>query len=387
MKNKSNNAARIWLWLTVTILIVLVATGWANRDNSPRDKGAVDKKIRIGVVLPSTGKFASISEDALGGLLLAQEDLKKGSGSNIEFSIEDSAGESQKSVSAITHLINNKMSEIILAGPGSTANIAMAVVADNSKIPFFSITSTPQLMKKDDYAFTILPSITGEARKMSETLIARDIKTAAVIFDSTSDTLKTASGIFSQNYEAKGGKVLSSEGYGQEIDFKTLATKAVAAKPEIIYLQAQDKVAAPLLKQLRDLGYMGMVAGFSAAESDEFLRNTKSISEGFIITAIPFSCNSSEYNEAYCSRYRAKFNREPIFYSAYMYDTVRWIMEAKKNCKDGARNADLKECLLKQAPLQNSLTDSFRLDEFGDLPDDLPIIIKEVKGGKFVEVK
>lgn len=381
-------STRTWLWAIVIILIVIGAAKWAGDEGqngvAGRNRTDRDDIIRIGVVLPLTGKYASISEDALGGLMLAQEDF----GSNIEFSIEDSAGESQKSVSAITHLIHNKKSELILAGPGSTANIAMAQVANTLHIPFLAITSTPELMKKDDFVFTILPSITGEAKKMSEVAIAKNLKTAAVIFDSASDTLKTASGIFAKNYEAKGGTVTFSEGYGQDnIDYKTLAAKAIATKPDIVYLLAQDKIAVPLLKQVRDLGYEGLVAGFSAAGSDEFLRNTKHISEGFLITSIPFSCNSSEYNNAYCTKYRAKYNREPIFYGAYMYDTARWILEAKKNCANNAVGTDLRSCILKQTPIQRTLTDSFRFDQFGDLPDDLPILMKEVKDGTFVEAR
>ncbi len=368
-------STKIWLW--TAIILILIAIFISIEKNNPHS--AKGGKIQIGVVLPLTGKYASISEDAQNGLLLAQETYSE----KINLAIEDSAGESQKSISAITNLIHNKKSDIILAGPGSTANIAMAQVANTSEIPLMAITSTPELMAKDDFVFTLLPSITGEAKKMADVQYAKGARTASVIYDSTSDTLTTASKLFSERFTAQGGQVLLSEGHVAEVDYKTLATKAIFKKPDVIYMLSLDKITAPLLKNLRDLGYKGPVAGFSATENDEFLRNSKTTNEGFTITAIPFSCDSNINTKDYCSRYRAKFNREPAFYGAYMYDTARLIAAAYDTCP----NRKFKPCLLSYPKLSDTLTDSFQFDEFGDLPDDLPIKIKRVENGKFVEVK
>jgi len=341
--------------------------------------------LKIGVVLPETGKFASISEDIKNALTLAKES----SGGQVEYVFEDSAGEPQKGISGMLNVIQNKKVQVVLSGTGSTVNIAMAPIAEKFKTPYFAISATPELMGKDDFTFTVQPAVTREVLKMSEFL--RDTYTntskVAVIYDSTSDTLTTGSNMFADDFVKRGGKPVLKEGFGKDIQYNSVATKAISVNPDIIYVLGVDKVAGPIVKAIKDLGYTGKIAGFSGIESEEFLKATKLNNEDILMTSVPFSCESSAVTSKYCKEYTSRFNRSPQQYGAYAYDVVTMLAELYDSCvlKEGR---EMKECIGAAGSSSNrSLTQSFGFGQNGDLSVSIPILIKKIQGEKFVVVE
>ncbi|MCF7865480.1 MAG: ABC transporter substrate-binding protein [Candidatus Pacebacteria bacterium] len=346
-------------------------------------------QIKIGVVLPITGNFAGISEDIQNAIALAQEKV----GNSVSIWIEDSASEPQKGISAIQNLIQNKKVQAVITGPGSTVNIAMSAVSERSKVPFFAISATPMLMGKDDFALTLQPSITREVTRMSEFLASRSsmygekLNKVAVIYDSGSDTLTTGTKQFAEDFTSRGGVVVDTEGYKKDVEYNTIVTKVLSSKPDSIYVLGVDKTAGPVIKSIRELGFKGLVAGFSGIDSDEFLKITKGVNEGVVVTAVPFSCESNSATEQYCKEYKAKFNgREPQQYGAYAYDLINKLSNNYKTCSSKIGEG-LKECVLKGDTASVTLTGYFGFDQNGDLSKEVPIYVKEVRGSKFEIVK
>lgn len=382
MNTKKYNSTVIWGVVTIFLLILFIKTIYVD---TASDKNS--QTLRIGVVLPLTGKFASISEDIKNSLELAAKDLD----GEVEYVFEDSAGEPQKGISGMLNAIQNQKVQVTLSGPGSTVNIAMAPVAEKFKTPFFAISATPQLMGKDDYTFTVQPAVSREVLKMSEFLRSTyaDMNKVAVVYDATSDTLTTGSTLFAEDFLKRGGDIVLEEGYGKDIQYNSVATKVLSAKPEIVYVLGVDKVAGPIVKAIRDLGYTGKIAGFSGIESDEFLKVTKSNSEGVLMTSVPFSCESSTVAREYCREYMLQYNRAPQQYGAYAYDVVMMLTQLYSSCVL-KEEKNMKECLSTK-PLGNSssptVTNSFGFNETGDLNMHIPILIKKIQGEKFVVVE
>jgi branched-chain amino acid transport system substrate-binding protein len=365
--------------LSLTLFIRTIHTNKVANENS--------QVLKIGVILPFTGRFASISEDIKNGLELAAKDSQ----GKVEYVFEDSVGEPQKGISGILNVIQNQKVQVALSGPGSTVNIAMSPVAEKFKTPYFAISATPELMGKDDYIFTVQPSVTREVLKMSEFLRSTyaDMNKVAVVYDATSDTLTTGSTLFAEDFSRRGGEVVLKEGYGKDIQYNSVATKVLIRKPEIVYVLGVDKVAGPIVKAIIDLGYTGKIAGFSGIESDEFLKATKSGAEGILMTSVPFSCESSVVTSEYCKEYTSRFNRVPQQYGAYAYDVVMMLGELYNSCvlEEGRK---MKECITDSTSKKSqslTLTNSFGFSETGDLSISIPILIKKIQGEKFVVVE
>lgn len=368
-----NQSTKNILYAVIGLCVVLSAFLYISYEHKQADT------LRIGVILPATGKFADISEDVLNAIHLAAEKYP-----TIQLDEEDSAGEAPKALSALANLIHVKKSMVILSGPGgSTSNIAMAPTANKESVPLVAISSSAQIREKDDYVFTTYPFIGSEMRAMAEHLMNEGIKTVAITFDMSSDTQIAGVEIFTKAYTSLGGKVLLSEGYNKDIEYRTIVTKLLGENPETVFVLASDKISASFVKQIREQSYAGRVVGISTAEGETFLTAAGTYANGFEITAVPFSCDRTEYTKDYCLQYKTKFNREPTPFGAYAYDSLHLIATAHAGCKG---KKEFKQCLV-DTTLSQTLTESFVLDSNGDLVDKAPIHIKKVVNGKFVQVK
>ncbi len=328
--------------------------------------------VKVGVVLPLTGKFAAISEDIQNAILLAKENSGN---TEIEFVFEDSGGEPQKAVSAITHLIVNKKVKMVIAGTGSTANIAMAKVANEYGVPFFAVTSTPELMGKVDYVFTLQPSVIREVDTMVDYVRGQNVKKVAVLYDGSSDSLTVGAKHF-RDYV--GIPTAIFESYGSDADQNTVNLKIKSENPDLVYILGVDKAVGPIVKKLREIGYGGKITGFSGIESEVFLSSTGSSSEGVVLTSVPFSCEKEA--SLYCTQFTQKYSRLPQQYGAFVYDLVKNTL--RDNCIIGVQS----DCFV-TSEYKNTITTGFGFTESGDLREELKIIIKRVVGGKFVDVK
>lgn len=337
------------------------------------NKGA-DENV-VGVVLPLTGKFASISEDIQNAIILASE---KSGNKEISFVFEDSAGEPQKAVSAITNLIVNRKAQIVISGTGSTANIAMSKIAEEYGVPFFAVTSTPELMGKKDHTYTLQPSVVKEVETMFELVKAKGYKSIAVLYDGTSDSLTAGAKHFGDLAASQGIKTPVFEPYAQDGDQNTTNLKVKSAQPDLVYILGVDKAVGPVVKKLKEIGFEGDIAGFSGLESSVFLSVAGKASENVFLTSVPFSCDSLVSKE-YCSEYMRRFNgRTPQQYGAFVYNLVNMIL-VENGCIAS-------KCYMNQA-YQQSITGPFGFNDTGDIDAIVPLVLKRISDGQFVIVE
>ncbi len=367
---KSSNI-KTYVGITLLIVCAVLYGLFSNKNTSA---------LRVGIVLPMTGKFADISEDVLRAVDLAQEDFK-----GLHIDIEDSAGEPSKAVTAVTNLIHVKKSEMILSGPGgSTSNTAMAPIVSAAQIPFMAISSAAALREKEDNLFIVYPFVGAEMEAMSAHLIRQGKKKVAVVYDIGSDTQSTGVDVFRRTFELSQGEIISSEGYGKDVDYRTLVSKLIQMKPDAVFVLGSDKVTGQFVKHIREQSYTGLITGFSSAESDVFLTTAGAYSSGFEVSTVPFFCDRNQYAQKYCGLYKTRYNKNPTAFSAYTYDLLHLIAVAHDACQNGA---DIRSCLAHADISGSSLTESFKLDKYGDLSKDALIHIKKVVDGKFVLLK
>ena len=106
--------------------------------------GCAKKSVKIGVMLPLTGKFSSYGEMCLKGLELAATNINdKGGikGSPIELLVEDNQGEGKITRSVLDKL--DKAGVTLVIGPLTTDNVVeIGEYVDNLKLPLITPTAT-----------------------------------------------------------------------------------------------------------------------------------------------------------------------------------------------------------------------------------------------------
>ncbi|HQH26521.1 MAG TPA: ABC transporter substrate-binding protein [Oligoflexia bacterium] len=336
--------------------------------------------LRIGALFPLTGKLASWGEQARSGAELAVERARKEKGVRIQVVVEDSAGDAKRAVTAAKRLIEVEKVGVLLAAERSSSTLALAPIAEHAKVILFSsAASADEISSAGDYVFRNRETGGAHARAMAEFLVRKGVKKAAVLAAISANSL-TYAAVFKPHFSALGGLISHYGEYQDDAaDFRTELVKAKNSAPQAFYLSpttGQD--AGVLVKQLRELGYDGLITGNVAIESEEFLRGAGAAAAGVHYTYPDYDAGAPGARE-FSGVFRARFGTDPDIFAANTYDAVLIIAQGFAACR-----ASMPDCLkdyLYSVKDYRGVGGNTSFDEHGDAVK--PIIIKCVKDGKF----
>jgi len=308
--------------------------------------------IKVGIVLPLTGKLAKFGEIENKSFLMALEEINGGGGINgkkIELIIEDTTGKPDVGRSAIEKLISRDNVIVVGGGYSSSVTWATVAVAQQNKVPFLVNTGSADKITEQgwQYIFRLNPPVSeypgGFASFLNE--VATDIKTVAILHENSLFG-QSGSKKFVKQCEGLGLNVLMKEGYeAGAIDFKPLLVKVKAKNPDLIYMISYIMDASLLIRQSKELNlnpklFVGGAAGFTLPE---FQKNTGKASE-YVYSATLWT-PSVPYPgaQAYYDHFVAKYGTPTEYHGAEAYAAMYVIADALKRAKaltpDGVRDA------------------------------------------------
>lgn len=370
-------------WLAAAIIVL--ALGGFYFFQAPKPPAA----IKIGALLPLTGRLASYGEDMRNALTLANEELVRNGKTSFDIVFEDSAADPKTALSAARKLIDLDNMPLVIGAPGSSANLAVAPVFEESNTLFFPLSNAPKLNDAGDYIFKVNPDIDVEVARMAAYVKERGFKKLAVLYDSSNDVPTTGSALFREQVTKDGSTITFFEGVdGKTIaNFRTQLTSTKKAAPDALYVIISDKLAGVVVRQARELGLDMPILGWSSFNAPEFFSGGGEHTEDVIITDQPFSCDGTSLMKEYCAKYASRFAaRQSTLYGAEAYD----LLYAFSNVLDERQAVGEEE----KALLQRAFTSHIYEGVNGPMPFDgkgnvraKEIVLRVAKNGKFVEVK
>jgi len=350
--------------------------------NKERARG--DKDIKIGVILPLTGRAAKYGEDSKNGMDLAIEEIRK---SNkypfiLEAIYEDSRGESATAVSAFQKLSEVDKTPVVTGLILSNSALACAPIANSKKTVLFSTSASAEKMKDaGDFVFRLRESGIIHGKEMAK--YARDslkITNIAIIFANAENGI-TYSDAFQKEFLSLGGKVVFSEAYNEgETDFRSLLIKARGEKPDGVYLAGLAVEMGYILRQAREINFKpNFWLASPGAENPKLIEIAQDASEGLIITSPPFDPNSKEKKvRDFVENYQKKYGAPPEVLAANGYDAIFIIAEVIS--KYGRSGEDIKNGLYKVKGFKG-VGGEISFDELGEVQK--PVLFKKVQNKKF----
>ena len=294
--------------------------------------------IKVGVILPLTGKLAKFGEMENKSFIMAVDEINAAGGINgkkIELIIEDTTGKPDVGRSAIEKLISRDKVILIGGGYSSSVTWASVAVAQQRKVPFLINTGSADKITEQgwEYVFRLNPPVSEYPKGFASFVenVAR-IKTAAILHENSLFG-QSGSKKFVKQCEKLGLKVLLKEGYeAGAIDFKPLLVKVKAKKPELVYMISYIMDAALLIRQSKELNlnprlFVGGAAGFTLPE---FRKNAGDATE-YVYSAtlwtpsVPYP-GAKEYYE----KFIAKYNTPTEYHGAEAYAGMYVIADALK---------------------------------------------------------
>jgi branched-chain amino acid transport system substrate-binding protein len=358
--------------------------------------------LKVGVILPLTGKQAKFGEIEKQSFEMAAEEINaKGGveGKKIELLIEDTQGKPDVARSAVEKLITQDKVVIIGGGYTSSETYAAAGVALNKGFPFLVNTGsadnitepaafTPSgqrveaIAKKldeekdpakraeleqeaaklreaaekeskalmDRFAiFRLNPPVSEYASSLESFLAEVAKPKTAVILHENSLFGTSGSREFEESCKKLGIKILLKESYDAgAVDFKPLLAKVKQANPDLVYMISYLLDASLLMRQSMELNmnpklFAGAAAGFTLPE---FPQNAGKASEKIITADLWHQSLPFPGAKEYFDEFKKKYNKDTEYHGAEAYAAAYVIADVLKRAKSTSPK-DIKEALSK----------------------------------------
>jgi len=294
--------------------------------------------LLIGVVLSTTGVFATLGEPAANAIRLAESDINAHGGAGgrpVQFDIVDDEGKPDVASQLATQEIA-KGAVAIVGGSNTPTSAAIVRATTTAKVLQIYLSPTAQLWDTKNgvikTVFETQPRLEIESRTIvrfaHERLHAQKI---AVLYD---DNPYGTQGFRSIDAAAKEQSVplvasVSFPGSATDVTAQLQQIKASGADTVVIFGASQTPALA--VRQIRALGLKVNVIGSNAVFSDNFLKIAGTDGENVYSNGSLNFTHPSSREAALMNAYRARFSGRPISFTTVAWDAAHLIALALAN--------------------------------------------------------
>jgi len=299
---------------------------------------AAQETVKIGLILPMTGPFASTGRQIDGAVKLwMQQNGTTVAGKKIEVILKDDGGTADTTRRLAQELVvNDKVA--ILAGFGLTPlALATVPVATQAKVPMVVMAAATSMITEQSPfvvrgGFT-LPQVTSPLANWAWQAGIKKVVTLVTDFGPGIDAETT----FKTRFVALGGQVPAELRVPlKNPDFAPFLQRVRDANPDAVFVFVPSGVGAIFMKQFaeRGLDKSGIrLIGTGDVTDDDILNDMGDVALG-VITSFHYSAaHDSAANKAYVAAYRKLNGKRPNFMSVGGYDGMRLIYKALEATK------------------------------------------------------
>lgn len=302
--------------------------------------------------------------------------------------IEDSAGDKDLAVTAMTKLVDEDQVVAVLGPTLSSEALAADPVAQEAGTVVLGVSNTASGLTTGpgmgDFVFRdSLPEsavIPGTIAQATELL---SLTKVALLYGNDDAFTQSGYEIFKQSLEENGVAITNEETFVKgDVDFNAQLTNAISNEPDAIVVSALAAEATQIIIQARALGYTGTIIGGNGFNSPAVLNNAGADSEGLVVGGAwnYGNPNPTESSVAFVTAYEAKYESSPDQFAAQAY-TGAWLLATAIRCADSVDRVAVRDALLAIADFDSPLG-VFSFDENRDPVHDP--IAQIVVDGKFV---
>ncbi len=295
--------------------------------------------VKVGLILPMTGPFASTGRQVeAGARLYWNQHCQTVAGRPVELIVRDDAAEAASSRRLAQELVVRERVHV-LAGFGLTPlAFSAAPVATQSKTPMVVMAAaTSSITEKSPYIVRSSFTLPQVAAPMGEWAAANGLKRVVTLVTDYAPGLD-AEAWFKKTFEAGGGAVVESlRAPLQNPDFSAFLQRVRDAKPDALFVFVPSGVGSSLMKQfetrgLKEAGIKLIATG--DVTDDDILNDMGPAARDTITTHHYSAAHESPENKAYVEAFgAANGGARPNFMSIGGYDGMRLICAALEQTK------------------------------------------------------
>lgn len=287
--------------------------------------------VKIGFSGPLSGGAAQYGKNVLDGMLMAAAEVNAagfevgGKKYKLEIAaLDDKYNPSETAINA-QRLVQESKTPAILV-PHSGGIYALQTNNEAQKYLILAYSSTPQITARGNkLTLRIPPDFTSYLLPFTRYAMGRLGKKIAIA-DADHDYAKSWNAAFKPVWEAAGGQIVSDNpmSYNRATDFYSGVSRALAAKPDVLFIGGASEPTGLVVKQARELGFKGGFIIIDQAKMDEVGK----VSGGYAslegsIGVLPVVDDSLPATQAFVERFRAIYpGRNPSTETSLNYTAV-----------------------------------------------------------------
>ncbi len=358
------------LFVIGMIVAMLIAGGCVGNNAGTKET----TPVKIGVLITYTGGLGPIGEGMANGAKLAAQEINRAggiNGSNITLIIEDTGTDPAKAAEAAKKLIDVDRVQVIIGAVSSSETLAVAPIAENSKVVLISPSSTaPSITNAGAYIFRVVGSDNLQGEAIARLAEAKNYTRAATLVENNDYGIGLEN-VFKTQFK---GTVVTSIHYEKgKADYRTELDTIKKAGPDVIIYVGYPAEASTILQQARSLG---LKTAWIAAEgiADPVMFKNPDVAaqmENMLLTR-PASPEQNPEYQNFVKLYREAYGKEPGIYSDTEYDATR--LAAQAIAEAGNDGEKIKNALPSVSRTYKAVTGDKSFDENGDVPQDYTIL-------------
>ncbi|MDR1946814.1 MAG: branched-chain amino acid ABC transporter substrate-binding protein [Desulfovibrio sp.] len=337
---------------------------------------AVAGTVRIGLMCPLTGGWASEGQDMRRIIsLLADEANKTGGvkGSRIELVVEDDGGDPRTAALAAQKLAAAGVVAVI-GTYGSAVTEASQNILDEAGILQIATGSTSvRLTEKGlPYFFRTCPRDDEQGLAAARVIQGLGHKNIAVLHDNSSYSRGLADETRALLDKAKLNIVFFDALTPMERDYSAILTRLRASSPDMVFFTGYYPEAGLLLRQKREMGWNVPMLGCDADNNPDLVKIAgTAAAAGFMFISPPVPADlSTDRGKAFLDAYRAAYKEMPqSVWAVLAGDAFNVLVEALRHA--GADSAAAAAYLKTGIGGYAGMTGTFSFDAKGDRVGDL----------------
>lgn len=378
--------------LALTLLVA--ACGKESTPPAPKTEAAKEAGtlvVKIGSASPLTGPQAHIGIDIRNGVQLGVDDANAagieigGRKVKLELIAEDDEANPTKATTVAQKLVDEKVSGVV-GHFNSGASIPASKIYADAGIPQISPGSTNPKYTQQGFktAFRLVANDDQQGPALARFAVGKlHAKNIAVIDDSTAYGQGLADTFEATARAEKANIVAREHTTDKDTDFKAILTKIKGQKPDLIMFGGIDPQAAPMVKQMGELGIKAKFIGGDGIQTPNFIQLAGKSAEGVMASIPGLPKEQMPGGRQFMEKFKAKFNAEVQLFAPMGYDAVMVFVDAMKR----AGSTDPAKVLPEVAKTQyQGVIGPIAFDEKGDLRNG-PLTIYGVKDGKWVPLE
>jgi len=322
--------------------LILAACSSATTPNaavSPTTAPGADAKgdaIPIGIGVAQTSNVALFGQDQVAGAKIAEKWINDNGGINgtpIKLVLQDTAGDENGAINAFQSLINQSKVVAIVGPTLSQQAFAADPIADKAKVPVVAPSNTakgipqigPYIQRVSALVNAVAPNALKAALKDNP-----DIKKVAVAYAQNDAFSKSETVVFQSvvTSELKLELVTVQTFQTTDTDFTTQATNLLNAKVDLVVISGLAADSGNLVKQLRDLGYKGLIVGGNGLNTPNLFTVCKAQCDGIFVAQAYSADTDNPVNKAFRDAYMADQKKTPSQFAGQTFTGVQVIAEA-----------------------------------------------------------